>query len=190
MGRIAEALAVSRRGAALALIAALTLTCGCVASEWSLLKSETVIPPSQMAATWQNHVAFTPDPANGGKMSPGLAGRFYLFGPEIGHPLVGDGKLTVGLFDETKGGSELRDVWNIDAGTLKRLLKKDAIGMGYTLFLPWHRYSPEVTRVRIKIEYTPDKGAPMYTENVVSLAPTNGNIQVTHSAPMSVGVPK
>jgi hypothetical protein len=192
MGRIAATLALSRRVKAVAVALVLAVSAGCVSTDWQLFRSEPAPGEGvcQVVATWQNSVLFTPDPANQGKMSPGLAGRMYLFGPEISFPLVGDGSLLVGLFDETKGGSTLLDLWEIDAGTLKRLLKQDRIGWGYTVYLPWPRYSPEISKVRLKIEYRPAKGTPLYTENAVTLSPDNGNISVSHSPPTQMPVPK
>src|SRR5262249_19841415 len=46
--------------------------------------------------------------------------------------------------------------------TLRRLLKKDRIGWGYTLFLPWSTYRPEVTQVRLRVCYQPAQGSPIY----------------------------
>jgi hypothetical protein len=122
----------------------------------------------QVAAAWNNQVIFTPDPVHGGTPTPGLAGRLYLFGPEMGHPFAGDGSLVVDLFDEVPGGPDgkpvQRERWNIDKDTLHRLLKKDWVGWGYTLFLPWATYRPEVTQVRLRVCYQPAKGAPIYAE--------------------------
>lgn len=184
MGKVAQVAQVSRAALAAAVVAAASLAAGCAATEWGLFKGERVPPPCQVVATWQNCVQFTPDPANQGKMSPGLAGRLYLFGPEIGEPLPGDGALSVALYDESKGEPVMREVWNIDPVTLKRLAKRDAIGTGYTVFLPWANYSPEVTRVRLKVCYKASKGTPLYTENQVALAATNGQISIQRSPPV------
>ena len=52
--------------------------------------------------------------------------------------------------------------WRIDKDTLKRLHKKDVIGEGYTIFLPWATYKPEIARIQLKVRYEPVKGAPLY----------------------------
>jgi hypothetical protein len=102
----------------------------------------------------------------------------YLFGPEIGFPVVGDGALVVDLYDETgtpERPAVLREEWRLDPVTLKRLLRRDTIGWGYTLFLPWGSYRPEVTRVRLKVRYQPAEGAPLFAEgSPIDLSSTNG----------------
>jgi len=122
-----------------------------------------------VVATWSPEVAFAPDPAHGGTPGPGLVGRMYLFGPEIDYPLVGDGSLVVDLFTDTPGTPANKDVpleeWRIDKDTLKRLQRRDAIGWGYTLFLPWGTYRPEVTQVRLRLRYEPANGSPLYVES-------------------------
>lgn len=52
--------------------------------------------------------------------------------------------------------------WRFDPQTLKRLLKKDMIGQGYTLFLPWGTYRPDVRRVRVNVRYEVDGAMPVY----------------------------
>lgn len=123
----------------------------------------------QIVSTWNPKVVFTPDPVRGGVESPGLAGRLYLFGAQIDYPLVGDGSLSVDLYDETprdgKNGPVLLEKWEIDKDTLKRLLRRDTIGWGYTLFLPWGTYSPQITQVNLYLKYTPAHATPMYTNS-------------------------
>jgi len=122
----------------------------------------------QVAATWKNDVLFTPDPTHGGNPIPGLAGRLYLFGPEMGTPLIGDGTLIVDLFDEANpkkddnGNPTPLEEWRIDKETLRRLERRDVVGWGYTLFLPWATYKPEITQVHLKVCYQPAKGMPYY----------------------------
>jgi hypothetical protein len=121
----------------------------------------------QVVATWTNQVAWTPDPTRGGKPAPGFAGRLYLFGPEIDFPLVADGSVVVDLYDAGAVGPDgqpaMLEQWNLDKENLRRLLKRDAIGWGYTLFLPWGTYRPDITRVELKLRFVPEKGPlPLY----------------------------
>ena len=99
-------------------------------------------------------------------MAPGLVGRIYLFGPDVGAPLVGDGSLVADLYDDTAGpapkGARPLEEWQFDRQTLKRLQRRDAIGWGYTVFLPWATCKPEITRVHLKVRYVPSKGTPLY----------------------------
>src|SRR5947209_19584624 len=68
---------------------------GCVGTEsflqWSEQKPS--VEPCQVVAAWNPAVVSTPDPVHGkwGTPNPGLAGRIYLFGPEIAAPLLGNG---------------------------------------------------------------------------------------------------
>jgi hypothetical protein len=122
--------------------------------------------PCQVVATWTNQVGWTPDPTRGGTPGPVLAGRVYLFGPEIDFPMVGDGRMVVDLYDETAtlhgGQPVLLEEWIFNPDDLRRLLKKDAIGWGYTMVMPWGTYAPEVARINLKVRYEPIKGLPLY----------------------------
>ena len=115
----------------------------------------------------------TQDIVNQGAPLKGIAGRLYLFGPD-GFPLVGEGSVTVDLCDmtpETTGGQpKLIERWEIDRETLRKLAKKDMIGWGYTLFLPWSTYRPEINRVQLQVRYAPDKGLPLFSsQSMVTL---------------------
>jgi hypothetical protein len=110
-------------------------------------------PVCQVVAFWHPGVRYVADIAHGAQSAPGLAGRVYLFGPELGDTLVGDGSLSAALYDESDGGSKQLEVWTIDVQTLRVLLRKDCMGWGYTVFLPWASYRPDVSRARIKVCY-------------------------------------
>lgn len=172
--------AAARRGGwAILLLTGLTTGCvGTSGSLWSTSMMPTRKVPCQIVCTWQNSVAFVPDPTRGGNPGPGIAGRLYLFGPEVDFPMEAEGTLTVDLADETNGPPVLLERWIIDPETLCRLRKKDMIGCGYTLFLPWSKYRPDITKVRLRSSFQgPAMPAPVYTENVVTLAQTNGLIR-------------
>jgi hypothetical protein len=97
----------------------------------------------------------------------GLAGRLYLFGSQVKRPLVGDGTLIVDLYDDTCDPKPDRPLeeWRFDKATLQRLEREDAVGLGYTLFLPWGTYRPEINRVHLRVCYEPAHGTPLYAEN-------------------------
>jgi hypothetical protein len=122
--------------------------------------------PAQVVTTWSNQVYYVPDTQHNGVPMPGLAGRLYLFGETIGFPQVGDGGAFVALYDDSVDppNGKLLEEWHIDKDTLRRLLKKDAIGWGYTLFLPWGSYRPDVTRVHLTCRYDPAQGTPLYAD--------------------------
>jgi hypothetical protein len=119
-----------------------------------------------MAVTWDKGVRFAVDPTRGGTPNPGLSGRLYLFGFDGKFPLEGDGSLVVELYDDTPlvtgGQTCLKERWVLDDKTLKRLLQKDTIGWGYTLFLPWGTYNRAITQIHLITRYTAMNGAPLF----------------------------
>lgn len=161
----------SRRGGlflALCVLPCALCLAGCVStgSFVNLLGEGPNSVPCQVVAAWNPGVVYTPDSAHGGAELPGLVGRIYLFGSEIGCPLTGDGSLVVDLYDDTAGpaGPEAHPLeeWQLDQDALKRLQRRDAVGWGYTVFLPWATYKPEINRVHLKVRYVPPKGFPLY----------------------------
>jgi hypothetical protein len=152
-------------------------------------------PVYQVVATWNNQVMTAPDPVHGGTATPGLAGRVYLFGPQLDFPMEGDGTMVVDLYDPASptkapnGTPAPLEEWRFDKDTLKRLLRKDMIGWGYTVFLPWGTYRDDIKEVRLQIRYEPLKGTPLYAESSpLSLLPGEGGIQVT-SKSVPLGTP-
>jgi hypothetical protein len=119
----------------------------------------------QAVAQWSNRVHYEPDPTNGGVPTPGIVGRFYLFDSQVKDSLVGDGSVLVSLFDDSGPTASEKpiEIWFIDADTLQRLLRRDTIGWGYTLFLPWTTYKREINNVHLTVRYDPKQGSPLYT---------------------------
>jgi hypothetical protein len=147
------------------------LSTGCVTTQpWVANKDAAATPAiCEAHAFWDARTQVTQDVVNGGRPLPGLAGRLYLFGPDLGLPVKGDGTVAVDLYDVSKTpqpGQEPKRLerWQFDAITLNKLLRKDKIGWGYTLFLPSSTLTPEITRVQLKLCYTPPKGTPLYPE--------------------------
>ncbi len=149
-------------------LALLLLASGCVTTmPWSA-HSETPAAICRVDTFWDGRLQITQDVVNGGKPLPGLAGRLYLFGSEFGAPEKGDGGIAVDLYDVSNASAGVQpkrlERWELDPGTIAKLLRKDKIGWGYTLFLPWGTYSPDITRVQLNVCYTPRKGTPLYAE--------------------------
>jgi hypothetical protein len=136
----------------------------------------------QVAAAWVPEVVYTPDPVHGGDSRPGFAGRVYLFGEEVKYPLVGDGTIIVTLYDETKGRAQNKvplEEWRFDAETLKRLERKDTVGWGYTLFLPWGTYRPDIKQIQLRLRYHKHAGGlPLYAASQ-PFSLREGNSKVT-----------
>ena len=124
--------------------------------------------PCYVVAAWIPEVRDNLDPLRYGKKCPGLAGRVYLFGEEIKYPILCEGTIAVDLYDRTPGkpSSDVPlEVWHFDKVTLKRLQKRDAIGWGYTLVLPWGTYKPEITQVELRLSFQPVNGTPLYADS-------------------------
>jgi hypothetical protein len=147
---------------------ALCLT-GCVNTGLFVLPGfEQKAGPSEVVVAWNPEVLTRPDPANRGAPTKGLAGRMYLFAEGNDCPLMGDGCVVVDLYEQAFPSEATSEVpleeWRIDRDTLKRLLRRDAVGWGYTLFLPWGTYRPDLTHVELRLRYEPVKGSPLYSE--------------------------
>lgn len=167
---------------ALIVLSIASVSFGCLELDINRFAGKDAAAPSsavcQVHATWENRILVTADTVNQGAPLKGIAGRVYLFGSEIGHPLAGDGKLLVDLYDAVHVGPDGQPRWlerfDFDPDSLKLLLRKDFIGSGYTLFLPWSTYRPDITRVQLKVCYMPEKGAPLH-------APVS-NVTLRHDA--------
>jgi hypothetical protein len=151
-----------------------------VTTEQFFTKAEKPVGPvAQVSALWEPKVLYAPDPVHGGAMNPGLGGRLYLYGPELRSTMIGDGSVVVDLYDDTPlasgGQSKMLEKWIIDKDTLKRLVRRDWIGEGYTLFLPWGTYKPEITQVHLMVCYKPLQGMPLYSPSS-SLTLAAGNL--------------
>jgi hypothetical protein len=158
----------SCRLAAACLIAVLAVGCQSPKS-WLMGDQASSQQPCQVVALWSNQVVYTADPVHGGVSTPGFAGRLYLFGEPLGAPLLGDGSVVVDLYDETNASPDHPAVhleeWQIDKNSLKRLMKRDGWGDGYTLFLPWGTCKPGITKVTLKARYEHPGALPLYAPN-------------------------
>lgn len=147
------------------------LVCGCVHLDkngWLAGPAAAETEVSQVVATWAPEVTHVPDPTKQGMPTPGLAGRVYLFGPDVKCPLVGRGGLTVDLYDDSPlvEGKQpiLLEQWRFDKDTLKRIGRRDAIGWGYTVFLPWGTYRPDVMQVHLQLRYDAPDAMPVFNQ--------------------------
>ena len=146
----------------------LLLLGGCVGMDENPMNCDGPPPPGkpcQITAAWDHDVHFTADPVHGGNQITALAGRVYLFGPEIKYPMMGDGSLAVLAFDgKAPADAPPLQVWQFDPATLCRLAKRDMVGWGYTLPLVWPDLPHSLCSVRLKVCYQPPKGSPLYCE--------------------------
>jgi hypothetical protein len=185
-----------RRLCPLAPVVFALFTAGC-ATTGDLLLGAGDAPPkgnvTQINVAWHNQVVFAPDQVNGGRVSPGLVGRLYLFGPNMGYPLAGDGAVVVDLLDPAQVGKDgepkMLERWVIQKEHLPLYARQDCIGWGYTLLLPWGTYRPDLTRVVLKVRYDPLKGPSIYTPpSTVTLNPVL-DIEASQAS-RTIGEPK
>jgi hypothetical protein len=130
---------------------------------------------TQVMALWADGVDVQPDPARGGVPTPGLAGRIFLFGKAM-EGLEAEGTMTIYLYDDAQPPSDKpvpREMWNLDPVSLQRVLKKDGLGWGYTLWLPWSSYRPEVRKVTLVAHYRTLQGRDVWS-GAMSLTVSDG----------------
>jgi len=119
--------------------------------------STTQAKPGQAArltAAWNNKVVYAPDPTHGGEPFPGLMGKMWLFGPEVGAPLTLEGEVLVGVWDTAPalngGDPVLIETWHIDPEAARKVRRKDFFGGdGYNLFLPFTKYNVDLKRINV-----------------------------------------
>jgi hypothetical protein len=175
-----------RANGLLAFVCVIIALPGCILTE-SYVNFDSNKPTGDVAkvmAIWQPAVASTPDPVHGGDPLPGIAGRVYLFGPDLSLPLVGDGTIVVDLYSDMAGaGKEPLEEWRFDKASLKLLLKRDAAGWGYTMFLPWSTYRPDISHVHLRLRYERPNTLPIYAncESMALQRPGDGIVRTTSS---------
>ena len=150
------------------LLALVLLTPGCVTSQPFTNTQEPLPAGCQVVGFWDTRVHETQDVVNGGRPLPRQAGRVYLMNP-LFKPEKGDGSLAVDLYDisNVPSGAQPKRLerWELDAATMAKLYRNDnKIGWGYTMFLPWATYRPDITRVQLNVCYIPAKGTPIYAD--------------------------
>ena len=112
-------------------------------------------------------------------MAQGFAGKVYLFGPDSTGPVTAPGKFKVFAYDETKAQNQGADgkspapdgTWEFQESDLRSLLKKDAIGWSYSLWVP---YGPPVgaeRRVNLRLSFTPEGGPQLLSESALIMLP-------------------
>ncbi len=141
-------------------------------SPWGAPESQQ--PVSHVLSRWENNVRTTTNNQAGGAPIVGLAGRIYLMNETMGQNVNAQGEILVQLLDMTSPvpGSPPQKILEVryDPIALKQLKRKDLIGDGYTVFLPWENHNPGVKKVQIQVSYQPLNGAPHYGDpTLVSL---------------------
>ena len=122
---------------------------------------------ARLTAAFSNKVIYAPDPTRGGDPVPGLLGRLYVFSTDEAVPIVADGELVVDVWDNSPkingGKPKLLEVWHLDAEAFAKFRKRDIIGEGYSIFLPWSTYNIDVRQINVIVRYTGKDGRVLMT---------------------------
>ena len=129
------------------------------------LKGDSSTPVNDMLTVWDCRVKMIEDHENDGMQRPGLVGRLVLlsgstFAEANGGVIVTVVDLT---HPEPDKAPEKLGEWKFSAEALKQLRRRDPLGDGYTLFLPWPNYTPATKEVEVRLCYVPEKGARRYS---------------------------
>jgi hypothetical protein len=129
--------------------------------------------PARLTVAWNNQVAYAADPTHGGDLHPGLIGRMYIFGPDPKQGEVQEalketgGSLRVELWlspmPGVKGQSTLKEVWEIDPTSLAKMAKRDIVGDGFSIFLPWSTYQVDSKYITLITQYRSKEGRMLQT---------------------------
>ena len=181
-------IARTKRAGVAGLLAALLLNAGCLGlekSSWFSSKPEVPPPATHMDITWYKQVRYIPDPTRGGAMSAGIAGRMYLWGSDhLGFPLIGNGNVTVELYDDSQAVSGKqatpKETTTFGKDMLPKLLQKDTLGNGYTLLVPCPKDMAQVHMV-VRFEQG-NGGAPLFASSA-TIALDHGNQPLAPATP-------
>jgi hypothetical protein len=145
---------------------------GCVtpSAPWAMLHGEIADePPCRLACSWDRNVRVTQNCVDGGSAVPGLAGRLYFFTQDQKHLTSAHGKVVAEWYDAAAPAGTNPQHFRVEyaAADLQKMKREDWAGVGYTVFLPWPDYRPNITRVRLHVCFMPEKGGfPLYADPV------------------------
>jgi len=144
---------------------------GCAGGSWCCSSPPEDPPIKDVLVYWDDHVHVTSNTQNHTAALPGLAGRIWLQGEEAKQMEEARGKIVIELYDMTGGPNATpKPLVGVTYGRndLPQFKRKDLVGDGYTLFVPWESYRPDVKEVKLLVYYMPDKG-PMKQGNEVTM---------------------
>jgi hypothetical protein len=141
---------------------------GCVNLESSTASNAPEPPPlpvNEVMMYWEPSIRFAQDTTSSGTLMPGLAGRVYLINDDLKRMVDAQGSIHVAIRDTSPGAptGQYAVKCEFKELDLKRLKRKDMLGDGYTLFVPWETFRPEIKHVEVQVCYTPKGGAPHYS---------------------------
>jgi hypothetical protein len=133
--------------------------------EGTWMKNDASAPVKEMLTVWDARIRMAEDSTHDGIQRPGLVGRLVLLndnGFQDAH-----GRVIVKMEDLThpEPGKPFEKLgeWSFPVDALKQLKRRDPLGDGYTLFLPWPNYHPAIKEVQVRVCYVPEKGTPRYS---------------------------
>ncbi len=173
-------------GWSLGLVGCICLT-GCMSVQfhrptwnWPWSDAPRIGDVAQVAAMWADGVVTQADPSQGGKPTPGFSGRIYLLSPGLGETLAANGRLVILLYDDAQPPTAEaipRESWEIDEINLAKVLRKDAVGWGYNLWLPWTTIQSDVRNITLVAKYLPNQGPELYSSPLSMRVNANGVLQ-------------
>lgn len=122
---------------------------------------------ARLTAAFSNKVIYAPDTTKGGDQIPGLLGRLYIFSTDEAVPIVAEGELVIDVWDnspQSNGGKpKLLEVWHLDPQSFANFRKRDIIGEGYSIFLPWSTYNIDVKQINVIVRFNGKDGRVLQT---------------------------
>jgi hypothetical protein len=112
-------------------------------------------PATDILCIWQNRLQQLPDPTRDGAMHAGIVGQVFLLQPNQ-KPAEPQGDLTICVTPSSPNPAAqyTREVWHIDANTLKqKVVVDERFGKSIAVFLPWPEGWQGVTQLMIEARY-------------------------------------
>jgi hypothetical protein len=126
--------------------------------------------PCQIHTRWDHQIHFPANTQDNGNPVPMIVGRIYLFAGDLTTAVPAEGTILVYLYNDmpdAENKDKVIDCWVIDTKTVKRLERRDAAGVSYTLMLPWANYNPAFTQVRLKVRFDRLRAKdPLYSDTI------------------------
>ncbi len=142
---------------------------------------------SQVIMIWDNRIRLANDTEHGGTPYPVLAGRMFLFNEATKQPLTVTGDVICDIYNATNPNPTGDDAKpyrvTLTKDKLPLLLRKDMVGEGFTIVLPWFSYRPDITKVKLQLQFKPENGSPVYADPALLTLKTEAPPpppQVTH----------
>jgi hypothetical protein len=165
-----------RRAGSLILCLGLLPWAGCLLADKDFAKKPPTASVHQVVCYWKPEVVqIAQGVAGNGTNIPGIAGRVYLIGPpEFKQPVAAQGqaKLLVEMAYMRPDRTPQTIKWEFTKEQLDDVLKKDVIGWGYTIPLPWLEYHPGVKEVAIRAIFIADRNVKGKVADIASMPST------------------